>query len=192
MHTSRGAQAAAATTLVWCLAQVAAGLNYTGETALLDAAPADASRRHATAVTFGELGVFDFRGDGRARVALELGAFSSEKKESAHIQGGGASAKVQRRQQQEQQQQKGGGSSKGDELFSRVLALGTNAINRPVRDTEPIELDHVYVIFARSRAVNNFVARLHSGGSVRETTQTDNDDVAAAMLCSNVGGWLES
>ncbi|KAJ2396701.1 hypothetical protein GGI23_003807 [Coemansia sp. RSA 2559] len=191
MRISRGTQARAAT-LIWCLAQVAAGLNYTGETALLDAAPADASRRHATAVTFGELGVFDFRGDGRARVALELGAFSSEKKESTHIQGG-ASAKVQRRQQEQQQQKGSGSDSKGDELFSRVLALGTNAINRPVRDTEPIELDHVYVIFARARAVNNFVARLHSGGGgMRETTQADNDDVAAAMLCSNVGGWLES
>ncbi|KAJ2836525.1 hypothetical protein J3B02_006491, partial [Coemansia erecta] len=65
------------------LADKVAGLNYTGETALLDAAPEITNRRHATAVTFGELGVFDFRGDGRARVALELGAFSSEKDTAA-------------------------------------------------------------------------------------------------------------
>ncbi|KAJ2558327.1 hypothetical protein EV175_000841 [Coemansia sp. RSA 1933] len=159
--------------------QGVSGLNYTGETALLDAAPADPSRRHATAVTFGELGVFDFRGDGRARVALELGAFSSEK-ESTHVTAG----KMQRRDTSET----AAVAARRDEL-SRVLALGTNEINRPVRDTEPIELDHVYLIFARSRAVNNFVARLHSGGM---RVQEDNDDMAATMLCSNVGGWLES
>ncbi|KAJ1665296.1 hypothetical protein IW140_000650 [Coemansia sp. RSA 1813] len=166
--------------LVASIRQYVQGLNYTGETALLDAAPADPSRRHATAVTFGELGVFDFRGDGRARVALELGAFSSEKKETTHAQSPSTNTKSRRSADT---------TGKGGGELSRVLALGTNEINRPVRDTEPIELDYVYLIFARSRAVNNFVARLHSGGM---KVQEDNDDMAATMLCSNVGGWLES
>ncbi|KAJ1992059.1 hypothetical protein GGI25_004353 [Coemansia spiralis] len=118
------------------------GLNYTGETALLDAAPSDPSKRHATAVTFGELGVFDFRGDGRARVALELGAFSSEKD-------------------------------------SRVGKPVAKLVETRVRDASALELDHVYLIFARSRMVNNFVARLHTTRDI-------------PLLCSNVGGWLES
>ncbi|KAJ2778916.1 hypothetical protein H4R18_004308 [Coemansia javaensis] len=148
--------------LLWLAGSGAWALNYTGETALLDAAPADPSRRHATAVTFGELGVFDFRGDGRARVALELGAFSSEK-DSAKDAGGGA-GRVRARQ--------------------LGVALGVNE-TRPVRDTDPVELDHVYLIFARSRAVNNFVARLYG-------SRGRSDDAAAAMLCSDVGSWLES
>ncbi|KAJ2751054.1 hypothetical protein H4S06_004224, partial [Coemansia sp. BCRC 34490] len=192
--------------VVWMLRSVR-GLNYTGETALLDAAPADARLRHATAVTIGELGVFDFRGDGRARVALELGAFSSEK-ESAQQHIAGAAGKVRRGYSD--------GAAGGDgERVSRVLALGNNEINRPVRDTEAVELDHVYLIFARSRAVNNFVARLHGAGfgdggggededgeiggggggggePAKNGAQASNDDVAAAMLCSNIGGWLES
>ncbi|KAJ2660702.1 hypothetical protein IWW48_002799 [Coemansia sp. RSA 1200] len=181
--------------VVWMVRSVR-GLNYTGETALLDAAPADARLRHATAVTIGELGVFDFRGDGRARVALELGAFSSEK-ESAQQHIAGAAGKVRRGYS--------GRENGGDgERVSRVLALGNNEINRPVRDTEAVELDHVYLIFARSRAVNNFVARLHGAGfgdgggerggeePAKNGAQASNDDVAAAMLCSNIGGWLES
>ncbi|KAJ2156351.1 hypothetical protein GGF46_005247 [Coemansia sp. RSA 552] len=169
---------------------VSEALNYTGETALLDAAPADPHKRHATTVTFGELGVFDFRGDGRARVALELGAFSSEKdsksKSQALFDSGMVPASAippglvttlpsgpSRR----------GLMTSGLTGRGLVTALGTNE-SRPVRDTDPIELDHVYLIFARSRAVNNFVARLY--GSRRS------DDAAAVMLCSNVGGWLES
>ncbi|KAJ1808559.1 hypothetical protein LPJ77_002262 [Coemansia sp. RSA 2523] len=158
--------------LVFCLA--ANGLNYTGETALLDAAPANPNRRHATTVTFGELGVFDFRGDGRARVALELGAFSSEKdsanKADALLAAPGLS------------------QTPGAMPLRRglVTALGTNE-TRPVRDTDPIELDHVYLIFAKSRAVNNFVARLYSSSK-----SSGNDDAAAVMMCSDVGSWLES
>ncbi|KAJ2721051.1 hypothetical protein GGI07_004241 [Coemansia sp. Benny D115] len=152
------------------------GLNYTGETALLDAAPSVTNRRHATAVTFGELGVFDFRGDGRARVALELGAFSSQKdatSKKAHDSG-----------------------ALGMLAPAEMQALGSDG--RPVRDTEPIELDHVYLIFAKARAVNNFVARLHTAqrhrqvGSSNSTSSSQDDETAALMLCSDVGSWLES
>ncbi|KAJ1847106.1 hypothetical protein LPJ70_001710 [Coemansia sp. RSA 2708] len=159
---------------IWLVVQVARALNYTGETALLDAAPANPNRRHATTVTFGELGVFDFRGDGRARVALELGAFSSEKDSKADATLGTPGVPPQ---------------PPGAVPLRRrglVTALGTNE-TRPVRDTDPVELDHVYLIFARSRAVNNFVARLY--GSSRGG---QSDDAAAVMMCSDVGSWLES
>ncbi|KAJ2736734.1 hypothetical protein IW152_000488 [Coemansia sp. BCRC 34962] len=129
------------TTLFFLLTQLCLGLNYTGETALLDAAPSSQHQR-SSAVTFGELGVFDFRGDGRARVALELGAFSSEKDTKPPI---------------------------------------IDHHSRPTRDTDPVELDHVYLIFAKSRAVNNFVARLHTHADER-----------ARVMCENVGGWLEA
>ncbi|KAJ2743410.1 hypothetical protein GGI20_003772 [Coemansia sp. BCRC 34301] len=136
--------------LVLCIlvaSHLCAGLNYTGETALLDAAPGQ-RRGHTSAVTFGELGVFDFCGDGRARVALELGAFSSEKD-----------------------------TAKAGSSLDLLLQQ-----HRPTRDTDPVELDHVYLIFAKARAVNNFVARLH----------THSDEKAAAGLCANVGGWLDA
>ncbi|KAJ1738034.1 hypothetical protein IWW40_002460 [Coemansia sp. RSA 1250] len=146
------------------------GLNYTGETALLDAAPANPNRRHATMVTFAELGVFDFRGDGRARVALELGAFSSEKDSASK-----ADALI-------------GGTPMGPGAMplkrELVTALGTNE-TRPVRDTDPIELDHVYLVFAKSRAVNNFVAQLYS-------SRQGSDDEAAMMMCSDIGSWIKS
>ncbi|PIA15380.1 hypothetical protein COEREDRAFT_98283 [Coemansia reversa NRRL 1564] len=146
---------------------VVQGLNYTGETALLDAAPTNPQRRHATTVTFGELGVFDFSGDGRARVALELGAFSSEKDSKADVPS----------------------SYIPPSLVHRELigAMGVNEPNRPVRDTDPVELDHVYLIFARSRAVNNFVARMYSGAK-----STSGSKEQSEMMCTDVGSWLES
>ncbi|KAJ2779650.1 hypothetical protein GGI15_003809 [Coemansia interrupta] len=146
--------------LAACLLPMVSGLNYTGETALLDAAPEITNRRHATAVTFGELGVFDFRGDGRARVALELGAFSSEKDTA---------------------KKKASSTSQGKRSESDV---------RPVRELDGVELDHVYLIFAKARAVNNFVARLHT--AQRRRVGVENDELAALMLCSDVGSWLES
>ncbi|KAJ1722230.1 hypothetical protein LPJ53_003329 [Coemansia erecta] len=150
--------------LAACVLQVVCGLNYTGETALLDAAPEITNRRHATAVTFGELGVFDFRGDGRARVALELGAFSSEK-------------------DTEKKKIASSGSSQGKRSEGDV---------RPVRELDGVELDHVYLIFAKARAVNNFVARLHTAQQQRHRLGVENDELAALMLCSDVGSWLES
>ncbi|KAJ1828901.1 hypothetical protein LPJ56_000787 [Coemansia sp. RSA 2599] len=152
------------------------GLNYTGETALLDAAPEITNRRHATAVTFGELGVFDFRGDGRARVALELGAFSSEKDTAA----------------------KKARTRRATAILDNLLSTGsmnTTDTGRPVRDADPIELDHVYLIFAKARAVNNFVARLHTAQKKRRHVgggRGADDETAALMLCSDVGSWLES
>ncbi|KAJ2850640.1 phosphatidylinositol-3-phosphatase ymr1 [Coemansia brasiliensis] len=153
------------------VSRVVQGLNYTGETALLDAAPANPNRRHATMVTFAELGVFDFRGDGRARVALELGAFSSEKDSASKADAligatpmGPGAMPLRRRE--------------------LVTALGTNE-TRPVRDTDPIELDHVYLVFAKSRAVNNFVAQLYS-------SRQGSDDEAAMMMCSDIGSWIKS
>ncbi|KAJ1952287.1 hypothetical protein EC988_003635, partial [Linderina pennispora] len=124
-------------------------LNYTGETALLDAAPS--LPNHSTSVTFGELGAFDFRGDGRARVALQLGAFSSEKDAKLH-------------------------RAKG--VFQgNPMPLNDTG---PTRDTQPVELDHVYLIFAKSRAVNNFVARLH-------TLRND-----GTPICSDFSRWLDT
>ncbi|KAJ2355436.1 hypothetical protein GGF43_002685, partial [Coemansia sp. RSA 2618] len=78
------------------------------------------------------------------------------------------------------------GSSSNIHPRGLVTALGTNE-TRPVRDTDPIELDHVYLIFAKSRAVNNFVARLYSS-----SRGSGSDDAAAVMMCSDVGSWLES
>ncbi|KAJ2803959.1 hypothetical protein H4R20_002687 [Coemansia guatemalensis] len=147
------------------------GLNYTGETALLDAAPANPQRRHATTVTFGELGVFDFSGDGRARVALELGAFSSEKDSKAEVPPANIPPPLMHRE--------------------LIGALGVNELSRPVRDTDPVELDHVYLIFARSRAVNNFVARMYSGAKPNSGDSSTTDD-QNAMMCTDVGSWLQS
>ncbi|KAJ2082783.1 hypothetical protein H4R24_001307 [Coemansia sp. RSA 988] len=152
---------------VWGL--VVQGLNYTGETALLDAAPANPQRRHATTVTFGELGVFDFSGDGRARVALELGAFSSEKDSKEEVPAAYIPPPLVHRE--------------------LVGALGVNEVSRPVRDTDPVELDHVYLIFARSRAVNNFVARMYSGATTGDSSGTGDQ---TAMMCTDVGSWLQS
>ncbi|KAI8318617.1 hypothetical protein GQ54DRAFT_300147 [Martensiomyces pterosporus] len=168
------------------LVGVCRALNYTGETALLDAAPALPNHRHATSVTFGELGAFDFRGDGRARVALQLGAFSSEKDGTAT--GGSPAAKAA-----------APNNNSGSALLHRMISSALNpggmflgaspqgggaTESRPTRDTDPIELDHVYLIFAKSRAVNNFVARLH--------TLRRSDASAAVALCTNVSNWLDS
>ncbi|KAI7831061.1 hypothetical protein BX661DRAFT_197589 [Kickxella alabastrina] len=160
----------------------ALALNLTGETALLDAAPTTTNRRHATAVTFGELGVFDFRGNGHARVALSLGAFSSEKKDTPadkRLRSALSTGSTE--------------NTSNSALASRQAAQGQS----PVRTTESVELDHVYLIFAKARAVNNFVARLHTAHK-RENGQRvvgqrgADDETAALMLCSDVGSWLES
>ncbi|KAJ1900161.1 hypothetical protein LPJ66_001654 [Kickxella alabastrina] len=160
----------------------ALALNLTGETALLDAAPTTTNRRHATAVTFGELGVFDFRGNGHARVALSLGAFSSEKKDTPadkRLRSALSTGNT--------------GNTSNSALASRQAAQGQS----PVRSTESVELDHVYLIFAKARAVNNFVARLHTAqkkenGQRAVGQRGADDETAALMLCSDVGSWLES
>ncbi|KAJ1963414.1 hypothetical protein GGI12_002068 [Dipsacomyces acuminosporus] len=116
------------------------------------------SHRYPASAPFGELGGFDFCGGGRGRVVLQLGAFSLEK-------------------------------GTDNRVVSGVLDPGGMYLGAPktqqsanTKDTSPAELDSVYVMFARSRDVNNFVARMHA---------LHKHDALNA-LCSNASSWLRS